>query len=93
MHTINVTTRPLKIIQITIPLTSIQLEFKAVYTAHNDYCHNTNYGTILMMTNVDQLIPNAKGKDLSREARVGLECIHVCQYMMCFQSLSPLIYL
>ena len=40
-----------------------------------------------MVTNVEQLIPNAKGKDYPRETRVGLECI--CQYMMCFQSLSP----
>ena len=42
-----------------------------------------------MMTNIEQLIPNAKGKDVSRETRVGLECI--CQYMTCFQSLSPLV--
>ena len=44
-----------------------------------------------MVTNVEQLIPNGKGKDYPRETRMGLEC--VCQYMMCFQSLSPLIYL
>ena len=32
-----------------------------------------------------------KEKDYPRETGMGLECI--CQYMLCFQSLSPLIYL
>lgn len=50
------------------------IEFKAVYTAYNDR-QNTSYRTILMMTNVKQLIPNAKRKDLSRGTCVGLELL------------------
>ena len=38
------------------------------------------------MTNVEQLIPNAKGKDYHREVHVRLEYMSI---MMHFQSLSP----
>ena len=52
--------------------------FNVAYTAHNCH-HNTNYGTILMMTTVEQPIPNAKGKDHPREMCMGLG-VHMSTY-------------
>ena len=46
MHTIIVTME----LKLSVPLTSVQLKFNPTYIVHND-CH----GTILMMTNVEQL--------------------------------------
>ena len=64
------------------------MESKAIYTAHNA-CHNTSCGTILMVTNVEQLIPNAEGKDL---ICVGLEYICQCTLYDVFLTPLPLVY-
>ena len=43
------------IVKICVPLTSVQLQFSASYTAHNDR-QDTSYATILMMSCDEQVI-------------------------------------
>ena len=41
--------------QFCVPLTSVQLEFSATYTTHND-CQDTSYATIPMMSCDEQVV-------------------------------------